>query len=155
VASSQDCARELRHNYVGTEHLLLAQYSVPEALAAQVLLESGLEADAVRRTIRTRAGEGTSAPEGDIPFTPKSIEVFTGALAAALELGHNYIGTEHMLFGLVRTDGLAREILTEAGLDEDAVTPKIVAKLAGLQPSAPPRKRAPRKQPTKRVRKTR
>jgi hypothetical protein len=155
VAASEDCARSFRHNYVGTEHLLLAQYSVPEALAAQVLVESGLDAETVRQAIRTRVGEGGDAEEGHIPFTPKSIDVFTGALAAALELGHNYIGTEHLLLGLVRTDGLAREILAGAGLDEVVVAPQLVAKLATFQPPAPPRKRAARKQPAKRARKTR
>jgi Clp amino terminal domain, pathogenicity island component len=153
VAASEDCAREFCHNYVGTEHLLLAQFSMPEGLAAHVLAESGLPAETVRRAIRDRVGEGTQTPEGHLPFTPRAIEVFTGALAAALELGHNYIGTEHLLVGTVRTDGLAHDILTAAGLDEAVLTPKIVAKLAGFQPSARARARAPRKRPTKKARK--
>ena len=151
VASSADCAREFQHNYIGTEHLLLAQFSMPEGLAAQVLTESGLSADVVRQAIRDRAGEGAQVPEGHLPFTPRAIEVFTGALATALELGHNYIGTEHLLLGLARTEGLANEILTSAGLDVDVLTPKVIAKLAGFQKPAPPQKRAARKRTAKKA----
>ncbi len=153
VASSEDCAREFRHNYIGTEHLLLAQFSMPKAVAAQVLAECGLEIEAVRQAIRDRVGEGTHEPEGQLPFTPRSIAVFTGALAAALELGHNYIGTEHLLFGLVRTDGVGHEILAAAGLDEAVLAPKIIAKLAGFQKAAAPSTRAARKRPTRKARK--
>jgi hypothetical protein len=153
VASSEDCAREFRHNFIGTEHLLLAQFSQPEAIAAQVLTECGLEAETVRQAIRERVGEGTQDPEGDLPFTPRSITVFTGALAAALELGHNYIGTEHLLFGLVRTDGVGHEILAAAGLDEAVLAPKIMAKLVGFQKPPPPSKRATAKRPARKTRK--
>jgi hypothetical protein len=155
VESTEDCAREFRHNYIGTEHLLLAQFAAPEGLAAQVLVESGLERDAIRQAIRDRVGEGVRSPEGHLPFTPKAVDVFTGALAAALELGHNYIGTEHLLIGLVRTNGVASDILVAAGLDEAALVPKVVAKLAGFRRTPPPKKRAVRKQPAKRARKSR
>jgi ATP-dependent Clp protease ATP-binding subunit ClpC len=155
VASSEDCAREFRHNFIGTEHLLLAQYSMPNAIAAQVLTECGLEAQAVRAAIRDRMGEGADDPDGDLPFTPRSIAVFTGALAAALELGHNYIGTEHLLFGLVRTDGVGHEILVGAGLDEAVLAPKIMEKLAGFQKAPPPSKRPTAKRPASKARKAR
>jgi hypothetical protein len=151
VALSEDCAREFRHNYIGTEHLLLAQFSLPEGLAAQVLIESGLSADAVRRAIRDGVGEGTEKPEGHLPFTPRAIEVFTGALTVALELGHNYIGTEHLLLGLARTDGLANEILKSAGLDGAVLTPKVIAKLAGFQAQAPSTTRPTRKRAAKKA----
>ena len=134
VAASEECARALQHNYVGTEHLLLAQFSQPEGIAAKVLVEAGLTEESVRRAIRDKVAEGDQAPEGHIPFTPRAIDVFTAALGAALELGHNYIGTEHLLIGMVRTDGLAKQILTSAGLDEASISPKIAAKLAGFRP---------------------
>ena len=162
VASSQDCAREFQHNYIGTEHLLLAQFSMPEGLAAQVLTESGLSVDIVRQAIRDRVGDGAQMPDGlgaqlpdgRLPFTPRAVEVFTGALATALELGHNYIGTEHLLLGIARTDGLASEILHSAGLDRSVLTPKVVAKLAPFQaakPSVPSKKAAPGKKPETRT----
>ena len=108
VVAGSEASRELRHNYIGTEHLLLAQFKAPEGLSAQVLVESGLTQESVRQAIVDAVGEGAEEPEGHLPFTPRSTEVFTGALAAALELGHNYIGTEHLLLGLVRTEGLAK-----------------------------------------------
>jgi hypothetical protein len=157
VGASADCAHEFGHNYIGTEHLLLAQFAVPEAIAAQVLTESGLERDAVRRVILDRVGEGNGRSEGHPPYTPRSIAVFTGALTAALELGHNYIGTEHLLFGLVRTEGVAREILIAAGLDEAALAPQIVAKLAGFQKAKAtrPQARSPRKRAARGAKKAR
>jgi len=151
VAASEDCAREFQHNYIGTEHLLLAQYSMPEGLAAQILTESGLSADAVRQAIRDRVGEGAQTPEDHLPFTPRAVEVFTGALAAALEFRHNYIGTEHLLLGLVRTDGVANEILMTAGLDAAVLTPKVTAKLAGFQTPKPAKTGAPRKRTAKKA----
>jgi hypothetical protein len=151
VASSEECAREFQHNYVGTEHLLLAQYSMPEGLGAQILTESGLSADVVRKAIRDRVGNGASVPDGHLPFTPRANEALTGALAAALELGHNYIGTEHLLLGLVRTDGLANEILKTAGLDTAELTPKVIAKLTGFQASKPAKPRAARKRTAKKA----
>ena len=151
VAASEERARELQHNYIGTEHLLLAQFSMPEAIAAQVLTESGLSEDAVRQAIRDAVGEGAQVPEGHLPFTPRAVEVFTGALAAALEFRHNYIGTEHLLLGLVRTEGLANEILAAAGLDAAVLTPKITDKLAGFQAPAPAKKSTPRKRTAKKA----
>ncbi|MFI5045638.1 MAG: Clp protease N-terminal domain-containing protein [Acidimicrobiia bacterium] len=150
VVRAQEEARLLDHNYIGTEHILLAQFSEPEGLAAQVLTEAGVSQESVRQAVRERVGEGPGTPEGHLPFTPRAIDVFTGALAAALELGHNYIGTEHLLFGIVRTEGLANEILQAAGLDEAALTPKIIAKLSGFQ-KAMPTKRAPRKPAAKKA----
>ncbi|HEY7105240.1 MAG TPA: Clp protease N-terminal domain-containing protein [Acidimicrobiia bacterium] len=155
VAASEDCARELGHNYVGTEHLLLAQFSAPEGIAAQVLGELGIERGGVQRGIRERVRDGATPPEGDLPFTPRSIDVFTGALAAALELRHNYIGTEHLLLGLLRTDGLAKEILADAGADEARVTQAITAKLAGFARTPAPRTTPPRRRPANKVPKTR
>ena len=151
VLLAQETARVLNHDYVGTEHILLAQFTEPEGLAAQVLTESGVSEAAVRQAVIERVGEGTDAPEGQLPFTPRAIDVFTGALAAALELGHNYIGTEHLLLGIVRTEGLANEILKAAGLDEAALTPKIVAKLSAFQKKPTPRKRTPRKTTAKKA----
>jgi ATP-dependent Clp protease ATP-binding subunit ClpC len=83
--------------------------------------------------VEERAGRGPGAPDGELPFSPQARTVFSATLAAATDLGHNYIGTEHLLLGLERTDGLAREILHGAGLTPEALTRSVDDKLAGLQ----------------------
>ncbi|MGD9798512.1 MAG: Clp protease N-terminal domain-containing protein [Acidimicrobiia bacterium] len=154
VALSESVARDLGHVHVGTEHVLLAQLSVPEAIAGQVLLEAGLTVRSVRRAIAGAAtgraangGADAGAPptEGRLRFTPRALQLFTGALAAALELGHNDIGTEHLLLGTYRTDGLAAEILASHGLDEATARAGILTRLAALAPApeGTPAKRRP------------
>jgi hypothetical protein len=138
LASSETTARSLGHSFIGTEHLLLAQYTEPESLGAQVLTESGLSSDAVRSAILDRIGPGSGAGEGQLPFTPRAIQALSSALAAAVELGHNYIGTEHLLLGTARGDGVGAELLQAAGLNEESVRSKITAKLAALRPPSPP-----------------
>jgi hypothetical protein len=137
TAASQMAARHLGHTYVGTEHLLLALYSEPEGLGARVLIESGLSGEAVRKAIVDEIGQGPGGGEGRLPFTPRAVNAFTSALAVALELGHNYIGTEHLLLGVARVEGgLAAKILRAAGLDERVLRPRLVAMLAGLRKRA-------------------
>ena len=143
VALSESVARDLGHTFIGTEHLLLAQFSMPEGLAGQVLLESGLTKQKVRDAILDQIGRGPGTGDDRPSFTQKAALAFTGALAVALELGHNYIGTEHLLLGVARTDGVGASILRNAGLDEDALRPKVVARLAAFVRSRGAEKAAP------------
>ena len=119
------------HACIGTEHLLLARYRQPEGVAAQILMESGLPADKAEAAVGDRAERGSAAPDGDLPFTPMATGVFNGALASAVEMGHNYIGTEHLLIGLARGDGMAAEVLAEFALTEESLARKVARKLAG------------------------
>jgi ATP-dependent Clp protease ATP-binding subunit ClpA len=137
LASCETAARSLGHSFIGTEHLLLAQYTEPEGLGAQVLSESGLSSEAVRNAIVDRIGPGAGAGEGQLPFTPRATQALSSALTAALELGHNYIGTEHLLLGTARGDGVGAELLRAAGLDEESIRSKVTGKLADLASPSP------------------
>jgi Clp amino terminal domain, pathogenicity island component len=130
LSAAEPIARNLGHAYIGTEHLLLALYREPEGLAAQILVESDLPAEEAEAAVSQRTERGGSTPEGNLSFTAKAISMFSAALASALELGHNYIGTEHLLLGLVQGDGLAAEVLEGAGLSEQVLTAKVTEKLA-------------------------
>lgn len=129
ASASKDVALDLGHGYIGTEHLLLALYKEPEGLAAQVLNEAGLPESKTREAIVKRVPPGTG---GDpmAPFTPKAIAVFSNALSVALELGHNYIGTEHLLLGLHRSDGIAADVLDDAGIAYHEMVALVVRKLS-------------------------
>ena len=147
VAASEAAARDLGHGYIGTEHLLLAQYAEPDGLGAQALVEAGLPAEAVRSSIVDRVGEGPGTGDERPPFTPRAVEALKEALAVALELGHNYIGTEHLLLGVSRIEaGLAAIILREGGVDDDALRTKLMAKLTAVQKAAG---KAPHRRPAK------
>jgi hypothetical protein len=147
VAMSETTARDLGHAYVGTEHLLLAQFVEPGAIGAVVLTEAGLTQDGVREAVLALVGKGDATPEGDLPLTPRATEALAASLAVALELGHNYIGTEHLVLGLARTDAVASKVLRDAGLDEATLRPKVVEKLSGFvaKRAATAKKSAPKK----------
>jgi hypothetical protein len=130
LSAAEPIARSLGHGYVGTEHLLLALYREPDGLAAQILVESDLSAAQAEAAVRARTERGAGAPEGKLPLTAKAVSMFSAALASALELGHNYIGTEHLLLGLVRGDGLAAEVLEGAGLSHEVLVSKVNDKVA-------------------------
>jgi hypothetical protein len=133
VALSESLARDLGHDSVGSEHLLLAQYSVPEGLAAKILNERGVTREAVLGAVMAQRGRGPGAPEGRIAFKSDAVRALSLALAAALELGHNYIGTEHLLLGTVRADGGdGAWILRDHGLSEVEIRPAVLEKLAGF-----------------------
>ena len=126
VVLAQDEARALKHNYIGTEHILLGLLREEEGLAARVLESLGITVEEVRAQVARIVGQGDEVTTGQIPFTPRAKKVLELALREALSLGHNYIGTEHILLGLVReTEGVAARLLL--GLDADAV--KIRAEL--------------------------
>ncbi|MGH9016155.1 MAG: Clp protease N-terminal domain-containing protein [Acidimicrobiales bacterium] len=129
VSAAEPIAREWGHGYIGTEHLLLALYREPNGVAALILDESDLAVDKAEEALRARAERGPGTPPGRPPFTPKAVAVFTAALASALEMGHNYIGTEHLLLGLARGDGLAADILKDAGLDRQALERRVAERL--------------------------
>ncbi len=112
VVLSQEEARLLNHNYIGTEHILLGLLGEPESVAGQVLASFGLTRDGVREEVEQTIGRGKSAPSGHIPFTPRAKKTLELSLREALAIKHNYIGTEHILLGLIREgEGVAAQIL--------------------------------------------
>ena len=116
---AQDEARAFRHNYIGTEHLLLGLLREEEGLAARVLASLDIALVEVRAQVARIVGQGDEVTSGQIPFTPRAKKVLELSLREALSLGHNYIGTEHVLLGLVReNEGVAARILLD--LDADA-----------------------------------
>jgi ATP-dependent Clp protease ATP-binding subunit ClpA len=122
VVLAQEEARMLNHNYIGTEHLLLGLIHEGEGVAAKALESLGISLDAVRNQVEEIIGQGQSAPTGHIPFTPRAKKVLELSLREALQLGHNYIGTEHILLGLAREgEGVAAQVLVNRGAGLDAV----------------------------------
>ena len=132
VVLAQDEARALNHNYIGTEHLLLGLIHEGEGVAAKALESMDISLDAVRAQVVEIIGEGQSAPSGHIPFTPRAKKVLELSLREALQLGHNYIGTEHILLGLLREgEGVAAQVLTNLGADLGSVRQTVMQMLSG------------------------
>ena len=142
-------ARDWGHRFVGTEHLLLALYREPDGIAARILTESGLPADRAQAAVGERTERGSEVPEGQLTFSPKAKAVFSEALSSAIELGHNYIGTEHLLLGLSRTNGLADAVLSDAGITEALITAKVLEKLAPFEKGLRADKGGDRRRPAK------
>ena len=118
VVLAQEEARLLNHNYIGTEHLLLGMLSESEGVAAEVLQRLGVSLEVARSEVEQIVGQGQRAPTGHIPFTPRAKKVLELSLREALQLGHNYIGTEHILLGLIREgEGVAAQVLVKLGAD--------------------------------------
>ena len=134
VVLAQDEARGLKHNYIGTEHLLLGLISEGEGVAAKALETVGIKGEAVRASVIEIIGEGEKPVEGHIPFTPRAKRVFELSLREALQLGHNYIGTEHLLLGLLKEgEGVAAQVLTKQGADLAQVRQTVIQMLSGYQ----------------------
>ena len=134
VVLAQDEARGLKHNYIGTEHLLLGLISEGEGVAAKALETMGIKGEAVRASVIDIIGEGEKPVEGHIPFTPRAKRVFELSLREALQLGHNYIGTEHLLLGLLKEgEGVAAQVLTKQGADLAQVRQTVIQMLSGYQ----------------------
>lgn len=134
VVLAQDEARGLKHNYIGTEHLLLGLISEGEGVAAKALETMGIKGEAVRASVIEIIGEGEKPVEGHIPFTPRAKRVFELSLREALQLGHNYIGTEHLLLGLLKEgEGVAAQVLTKQGADLSQVRQTVIQMLSGYQ----------------------
>ncbi|WP_020576774.1 Clp protease N-terminal domain-containing protein [Actinopolymorpha alba] len=131
-------ARSLGHGYLGTEHILLGLYSEPEGVAAKILVAAGIGPQAAEAAVLTLAPRGGGKPKRtDLPHTPRTNAVLSSAVNEALELGHNYVGTEHLLLGLYQVPaGLAAQILQRLGLDEDAARREVVTALSALQQAA-------------------
>ena len=134
VVLAQEEARMLNHNYIGTEHILLGLIHEGEGVAARALESLGISLDAVRQQVQEIIGQGEEAPSGHIPFTPRAKKVLELSLREALQLGHNYIGTEHILLGLIREgDGVAAQVLVKLGADLNRVRQQVIQLLHGYQ----------------------
>jgi ATP-dependent Clp protease ATP-binding subunit ClpC len=132
VVLAQTEARLLNHNYIGTEHILLGLIQEGEGVAAKALESLNVPLDAVREQVETKIGRGSEPPTGHIPFTPRAKKVLELALRESLQLGHNYIGTEHILLGLIREgEGVGAYVLTKLGADLGGVRQAVVALLSG------------------------
>ena len=132
VVLAQDEARKLRHNYIGTEHILLGLLREEEGIAARVLESLDVTAEEVRAEVARIVGQGDEVTSGQIPFTPRAKKVLELSLREALALGHNYIGTEHVLLGLVREDdGVASQVLLALDVTAEAVREAVVTALGG------------------------
>src|SRR5688572_4049009 len=124
----------LNHDYIGTEHLLLGLIQEGEGVAAQALDALGISLEAVRQQVEEIIGQGQAAPTGHIPFTPRAKKVLELSLREALQLGHNYIGTEHILLGLVREgEGVAAQVLQKLGADLARVRQTVVESLGSSE----------------------
>src|SRR6187397_2073129 len=134
VVLAQEEARMLNHNYIGTEHILLGLIHEGEGVAAKALESLGIALEGVRQQVEEIIGQGQQAPSGHIPFTPRAKKVLELSLREALQLGHSYIGTEHILLGLIREgEGVAAQVLQKLGADLNRVRQQVIQLLSGFQ----------------------
>jgi ATP-dependent Clp protease ATP-binding subunit ClpC len=134
VVLAQEEARLLNHSYIGTEHILLGLIHEGEGVAAKALESLSISLEAVRNQVEEIIGQGGSSPSGHIPFTPRAKKVLELSLREALQLGHNYIGTEHILLGLIREgEGVAAQVLVKLGADLSRVRQQVIQLLSGYQ----------------------
>ncbi|HKJ56197.1 MAG TPA: Clp protease N-terminal domain-containing protein, partial [Nitriliruptoraceae bacterium] len=132
VVLAQEEARLLNHNYIGTEHILLGLIHEGEGVAAKALESLNISLESVREQVTEIIGKGQTAPAGHIPFTPRAKKVLELSLREALQLGHNYIGTEHILLGLIREgEGVAAQVLQKLGADLNRVRQQTIQLLSG------------------------
>ena len=138
VVLAHEEARMLNHNYIGTEHILLGLIHEGEGIASKALESMGISLDSVRTQVTEIIGEGQQAPSGHIPFTPRAKKVLELSLREALQLGHSYIGTEHILLGLIREgEGVAAQVLTKLGADLNRVRQQVIQLISGYQGKEP------------------
>jgi len=137
VVLAQEEARMLNHSYIGTEHILLGLIHEGEGVAAKALESLSISLGAVREQVQEIIGQGQQTPSGHIPFTPRAKKVLELSLREALQLGHNYIGTEHILLGLIREgEGVAAQVLVKLGADLNRVRQTVIQLLSGYQGGA-------------------
>jgi ATP-dependent Clp protease ATP-binding subunit ClpA/prophage maintenance system killer protein len=137
VIGSQQEARRLRHNYIGTEHILLGLLRAGDGIAARALHTAGISREAARQQVLDIIGEGEQQPAGHIPFTPRAKKVLELALRESVSLGHMYIGSEHILLGLIREgSGLAAQILTSLGVSSSQLRDQVLELLSSERPAA-------------------
>ncbi len=138
IVLAQEEALRLRHNFIGTEHLLLGLIAEDEGVAAQVLVSLNVTLDEAREQVEGIVGCGEEETSGQAPFTPRSKKVLELALRESLQLGHGYIGTEHLLLGLVReSEGVAARVLFNLDVDPDRIRREVVRRL-GAEPESDP-----------------
>lgn len=134
VVLAQEEAKMLNHNYIGTEHLLLGLIHEGEGVAAKALQSMDISLEAVRQQVEDIIPPGQQQPTGHIPFTPRAKKVLELSLREALQLGHNYIGTEHILLGLIREgEGVAAQVLVKLGADLNRVRQTVIQLVSGYQ----------------------
>jgi len=134
VVLAQEEAKMLNHNYIGTEHILLGLIHEGEGVAAKALESLNISLESVREQVQEIIGQGQQQPTGHIPFTPRAKKVLELSLREALQLGHNYIGTEHILLGLIREgEGVAAQVLVKLGADLNRVRQQVIQLLSGFQ----------------------
>jgi ATP-dependent Clp protease ATP-binding subunit ClpC len=145
VVLAQEEARLLEHNYIGTEHILLGLIHEGEGVAANALESLGIPLEGVRKQIEARVGRGHEAATGHVPFTPRAKKVLELSLREALQLGHNYIGTEHLLLGVIREgEGVGAQVLQAMGADLDRIRSQVIELLSGYsEEQAVARERGP------------
>jgi ATP-dependent Clp protease ATP-binding subunit ClpC len=132
VVLAQEEARHLQHNYIGTEHILLGLIHEGDGVAARALESLGISHEAVRQQVEEVIGRGQYASSGHIPFTPRAKKVLELGLREAIQLGHSYIGTEHILLGLIREgDGVAAQVLVRLGADLNRTRQRVIEVLHG------------------------
>ncbi len=138
VVLAQEEASRLKHNYIGTEHILLGLIREGEGVAAEALKSLGISLDPVRQQVEEIIGRGQEAPQGHIPFTPRAKKVLELSLRESKQLGHDYIGTEHILLGLIREgDGVAAKVLVKLGADRKRVRQQVIQLLHGRAAEQP------------------
>jgi ATP-dependent Clp protease ATP-binding subunit ClpC len=138
VALAQEEAKRLDHNYIGTEHILLGLIRERDGVAAKALESMDISLDVVRQQVEEIIGRGQQPPSGHIPFTPRGKKVLELSLRESQQLGHNYIGTEHILLGLIREgDGVAPQVLVKLGADLNRVRQRVIQLLHGYPAEEP------------------
>jgi predicted HAD superfamily Cof-like phosphohydrolase len=138
VILAQEEASRLDHNYIGTEHILLGLIHEGKGVAAEALKSLGISLDPVRQQVEEIIGRGQEAPSGHIPFTPRAKKVLELSLRESKQLGHNYIGTEHILLGLIREgNGVAAQVLVRLGADQNRVRQQVIQLLHGRAAEQP------------------
>ena len=142
VVLAQHEARTLDHDYIGTEHILLGLIDEGQGVATTALTSMGISLEEMRQAARDSIGRGAQPPEsGHIPFTPQAKKVLELSLRESMQLGHDYIGTEHVLLALIREGGGAAQLLASAGVDLDRAREQVTELLYGHReagPAAPP-----------------
>jgi len=134
IVLAQEEARLLNHNYIGTEHILLALIHEGQGVAARALESLGVSLEDVRRNVEEMIGRGQHELSGHIPFTPRAKKVLELSLRESQQLGHNYIGTEHILLGLIREgEGVAAQVLVKLGADLNRVRQQVLQLLPGRE----------------------
>ena len=135
VVLAQQEARMRNHSFIGTEQILLALIDEGDGTGVKALESLGISLDAVRQQVEEIIGQGQHAPSGHIPFTPRAKKVLELSLCESVQLGHDYIGTEHILLGLIRQgDGVAAQVLVKLGADLNRVRQQVIQLISGQQP---------------------